>query len=185
LDGKVLPILKDRRGGIGKAPPPSGEYFFVKFARNLAPNFILFYFFGQGFYGAALWLVGIIKALFCCGRRHVRIHTSQKPHQCEYYQLAFARSSHLERHRRTHTGERPFVCPIASCSKRFARQDKVKQHVIRHHTGLPRPLRQSSPKAYKARAAPAPLTSGGKRPRGRPRKVDILLNKYFTSVHTL
>lgn len=101
-------------------------------------------------------------------RAHVQMHTTAnpRPHQCDVCQLSFGRSSHLERHRRTHTGERPFQCPIVTCGKRFARQDKVKQHVTRHHNGNLQGPRQRAPRTPKSLVSPL----GGKRPRGRPRK---------------
>ena len=43
---------------------------------------------------------------------HTRMHTGDKPFQCQYTgcQKAFAESGHLKRHTRTHTGEKPFQC---------------------------------------------------------------------------
>lgn len=97
------------------------------------------------------------------------MHTTAnpRPHQCDVCQLSFGRSSHLERHRRTHTGERPFQCPIVTCGKRFARQDKVKQHVTRHHNSNLQGPKQRAPRMPKALVS----SLAGKRPRGRPRKV--------------
>ncbi|GLH02446.1 Longitudinals lacking protein, isoform G [Gryllus bimaculatus] len=76
-------------------------------------------------------------------KRHMRLHTEDKPHECEFCSLAFARASHLARHRRTHTGERPFRCPAPSCERTFSRQDKLKLHTQRAHPGLPCDLVQS------------------------------------------
>lgn len=76
-------------------------------------------------------------------KRHMRLHTEDKPHECEFCSLAFARASHLARHRRTHTGERPFHCPDPSCERTFSRQDKLKLHTQRAHPNLPCDVVQS------------------------------------------
>ncbi|XP_067010622.2 protein tramtrack, beta isoform isoform X2 [Anabrus simplex] len=101
-------------------------------------------------------------------KKHVISHSAgERPHQCEFCDLAFARASHLARHRRTHTGERPFTCP--NCGRQFSRQDKLKQHIKRHHIEIPRlqvPLSSSSSDQHPALQQVPVL----KRGRGRPRK---------------
>ena len=41
---------------------------------------------------------------------HKRIHTNEKPYQCEQCEYKSTDSSHLSRHKRIHTGEKPFQC---------------------------------------------------------------------------
>ncbi|GIX80001.1 early growth response protein 1 [Caerostris extrusa] len=63
-------------------------------------------------------------------KRHLRVHSGQKPYQCRVCLRHFSRSDHLLTHARTHTGEKPFSCD--SCGRRFARNDEKKRHAKVH-----------------------------------------------------
>ncbi|KAI7901261.1 uncharacterized protein BX663DRAFT_407835, partial [Cokeromyces recurvatus] len=55
-----------------------------------------------------------------------------KTHVCPVTQCQqrFKRLEHLKRHMRIHTQERPFSCP--SCQKAFSRSDNLSQHMKTH-----------------------------------------------------
>ena len=65
-------------------------------------------------------------------KKHQRIHTSEKSHECDFCGKTFTQGSTLKKHRRIHTGEKPYACEF--CEKLFAHASALKTH-RRIHTG--------------------------------------------------
>ena len=67
------------------------------------------------------------------------VEPMEKKHKCEMGKcrgknVAFNRIEHLKRHQKTliHTGKTPFACKVIGCSKKFNRNDNLRQHYNTH-----------------------------------------------------
>ena len=68
-------------------------------------------------------------------KKHVHIHTNEKPYECDVCEKRFRESGHLQYHMRIHAHEKAYECD--ECETRFSQSGNLKRHTRIHTNEKP------------------------------------------------
>ena len=71
-------------------------------------------------------------------KRHLKIHCSDKPFECEECNKRFKDKSYLMSHKLIHSNVKQFICDVNNCKKQFKQRLGLYNHKIRIHSGIKR-----------------------------------------------